>query len=127
MNKYNVRLVTGIVFMFAGLNHFWQPRVYQAIMPPYLPWHSGLVALSGYAEIGLGMLLLIPRFRRIAGAGLIALLVAVFPANVYMALNPQRFSSIPTWLLWYRLPLQVVLIALVAWCTELTAPRVTTE
>lgn len=121
MNKKNLRLVLGCVFILAGLNHFWQPRVYRAIMPSYLPWHGLLVALSGYAEVALGALLLVPRFRRSAGAGLIALLVAVFPANLHMALNPHRFSPIPAWLLWCRLPLQAVLIALVGWCSELAA------
>ncbi len=119
MAKNVARYITGLAFVLAGLNHFWQPRVYRAIMPPYLPWPDVLVALSGYAEVGLGVLLLVPRFRRIAGGGLIGLLIAVFPANLHMALNPERYEAIPAWLLWCRLPLQAVLIALVAWCSEL--------
>ena len=112
------RLLTGVLFILAGLNHFRQPQVYRAIMPPYLPWPSFLVALSGYAEIALGALALVPRWQRQAGWGLIALLVAIFPANLHMALHPERYSQIPAWLLWLRLPLQALLIAWVHWCTN---------
>jgi uncharacterized membrane protein len=107
-----------LAFIAAGLNHFYQPRLYRAIMPPYLPWHGQLVALSGYAEIILGALALLPRWRRLAGWGLIALLVAVFPANLHMALSSARYPAIPAPLLWLRLPIQPLLIALVAWCTR---------
>ncbi|MBC8162547.1 MAG: DoxX family membrane protein [Roseiflexaceae bacterium] len=125
MNKPRTRLITGLVFIVAGFNHFWQPHVYRAIMPPYLPWQRELVAVSGYAEIVLGAMLLIPRLRRWAGAGLVALLLAVFPANLHMALNPGRFALIPVALLWLRLPLQAVLIAGVAWCSDLWPGRAT--
>ena len=84
------------------------------IMPPYLPWHLGLIYVSGVAEIVLGVAALIPALRRIAGWGLIALLIAVFPANIQMAFN--GFHSMPSWILWARLPIQVVLIAWVYWC-----------
>jgi uncharacterized membrane protein len=107
-----------LAFIAAGLNHFYQPRLYRAIMPPYLPWHGPLVALSGYAEIILGGLALLPRWRRLAGWGLIGLLIAVFPANLHMALNSARYPAIPAPLLWLRLPMQPLLIALVAWCTR---------
>ncbi|MEO7908106.1 MAG: MauE/DoxX family redox-associated membrane protein [Roseiflexaceae bacterium] len=117
MGKTIARLLTGILFILAGINHFRSPGMYRAIMPPYLPWHEPLVALSGAAELGLGALALIPLWRRQAGWGLIALLVAVFPANLHMALHSDRYPQIPAWLLWCRLPLQVVLIAGVRWCT----------
>ena len=107
----------GVLFILAGINHFRRPRMYSAIMPPYLPWHRRLVALSGAAEIGLGALALVPQSQRQAGWGLIALLVAVFPANLHMALHTDRYPRIPAWLLWFRLPLQAVLIAWVRWCT----------
>lgn len=112
------RILTGIIFMLAGLNHFRQPQIYRAIMPPCLPNHDALVALSGVAEISLGALVLVPRFARHAGWGLQALLVAVFPANLHMARNPQRYRPIPAWLLWLRLPLQALLIRWVGWCTD---------
>jgi len=112
------RVLIGILFMLAGINHFRRPRMYRAIMPPYLPWHKSLVALSGGAEVALGALVLVPRGRYLAGQGLIALLVAVFPANLHMALHTDRYPRIPAWLLWCRLPLQAVLIAWVRWCTS---------
>jgi uncharacterized membrane protein len=86
-------------------------------MPPYLPWHNPLVALSGAAEVLLGALALVPQWRRGTGWGLIVLLIAVFPANLHMALHTDRFPRIPAWLLWLRLPFQGVLIAWARWCT----------
>jgi uncharacterized membrane protein len=91
------------------VSHFVNPAFFMAIMPPYLPWHRELVLLSGVAEVVLGGLVLPTRTRRLASWGLIALLVAVFPANVHMALNPELFATIPSWLLWARLPLQGVM------------------
>jgi uncharacterized membrane protein len=117
LKRFNQRLI-GALFILAGINHFVRRDIYLAIMPPYLPWHRALVDLSGYAEIGLGALLLVPRYVRVAGLGLIALLVAVFPANLHMALHPQRFRRIPRAALWLRLPLQAVLIAWVEWSTR---------
>ncbi len=78
-------------------------------MPPYIPAHSQMVVISGVAEIVLGMGLLVPATRSIAAWGLILLLVAIFPANVYMATS-SRFQKFPIWLRWARLPLQGVLI-----------------
>lgn len=118
LSKTTNRLILSAVFILAGLNHFRNPRMYLAIMPPYLPNHTALVAASGYAEVALGALVLVPRLRRVAGYGLIALLLAVFPANLHMALNPERFQPIPAWALWLRLPLQAVLIAWVRWATR---------
>ena len=112
------RIILGITFIGAGLNHFRRPRLYAAIMPPYLPRHGLLVALSGYAEVLLGVLVLIPRTQRLAGGGLVALLLAVFPANLHMAMNPLRFQPLPAWALWGRLPIQAALIAWVRWSIE---------
>jgi uncharacterized membrane protein len=80
-------------------------------MPPYLPWHLELVYASGFFEIVLGILLLVPKKSSLAAWGLIALLIAVFPANVHMALNTALYPAIDPVLLWLRLPLQGVLIA----------------
>ena len=101
----------GLSFALAGLYHFINPAFYLRMMPPYLPWHHFLVYLSGFFEAALGLLLLVPRYTRLAAWGLIALLIAVFPANVFMALNPQLFPGIPPFVLWLRLPLQAVFIA----------------
>ena len=94
----------------AGINHFVHPGTYQRIMPPYLPAPVLLVAISGIAEIAGGLGMLIPTLRRPAGLGLVVLLLAVFPANVHMALHPGTFANIPAWLLWLRLPLQPMLM-----------------
>ena len=102
----------GLLFAAAGVNHFVDPGFYVGMMPPYLPWHPELVALSGVAEILLGLLVLIPRAAPLVGWGLVALLVAVFPANVHMALHPEQFPRIPAWVLVARLPLQAALV----WC-----------
>jgi len=85
------------------------------IMPDYLPWPLALVYVSGFFEVLGGVGLAVPRLRRVAGWGLIALLVAVFPANVHMVLNAADFPAIPFLALIARLPLQGVLIAWVWW------------
>jgi uncharacterized membrane protein len=110
--------VLGIFFVLAGSFHFLRPGVYVKIMPPYLPWPRQLVYLSGIAEVALGVLVLIPRYRVPAAWGLIALLLAVFPANLHMALHPELFRKISPVALWLRLPLQGVLIAWVYWYTR---------
>lgn len=110
--------IMGPLYVAAGLNHFVSPDFYLAIMPPYLPWPEGLVVLSGLAEIALGVLVLVPRTRALAGWGLALLLVAVFPANLHMALHPEQFPDVPTTGLYLRLPLQLVLIAWAIWVTR---------
>ena len=121
MVRARARRLLAALFVLAGLNHFAQPRLYGAIMPDYLPAHDTLVAASGYAEVALGLLALVPGAERLARWGLTALLVAIFPANLHMALHPERYPSIPAPLLWLRLPLQAVLIAWVWWATETEA------
>jgi len=97
------------MYIVAGLNHFINPRIYLAIMPPYVPAHRFMVSLSGIAEIILGVGLLFPATQSVSAWGLIFLLIVVFPANVYMATSP-KFNKFPAWLRWFRLPLQGVLI-----------------
>ena len=113
MLKTIFRWLMALFFIAAGVNHFVSPKTYMEIMPPYLPWPLGLIYVSGLAEIALGAAALVPLLRRIAGWSLIALLIAVFPANVHMALN--GFHSVPQWVLWARLPVQFVLIAWAYW------------
>jgi uncharacterized membrane protein len=98
-------------FVGSGVNHFLSPRFYRAIVPPRLQGQAKLVVeVSGVAEIAGGLAVLAPRSRRLAGAGLIALLAAVFPANLYMAREPKRFSRVPRWALYARLPLQPLMM-----------------
>jgi len=108
-----LRWIAAIAFALAGINHFVNPAFYEQIIPPAFPAPTMLVAVSGVCEIAGGIGLLIAPLRRSAGWGLIALLVAVFPANIYMAMHPERFIGMGSgrWLLWLRLPLQFVFIA----------------
>ena len=105
------RPLMATLYIAAGLAHFLATRLYASIVPDYLPAHRELVLLSGALEIAGGLGLLFPPTRRLAAWGLIALLLAVFPANLWMAQHPGRFPSIPPWALWLRLPLQIPLIA----------------
>jgi uncharacterized membrane protein len=100
----------GLVFIGAGLNHFLMPRPYRQIVPPGFGDPATLVTVSGVAEVLGGVGVLLPPTRRLAGLGLIALLAAVFPANLQMARTPERFSRIPRWALYARLPLQPLMM-----------------
>lgn len=100
----------GPVMTFAGVMHFVKPHWYERIMPSYLPAHRELVYASGVAEIAGALGTMHPRTRRPAGLFLIATLLAVFPANVHMALNPDDYRDVPPAALWARLPLQAVFV-----------------
>jgi uncharacterized membrane protein len=103
------------LFIAAGVNHFVMPRVYERIVPPLLRGHSKrIVQISGVAEIAGGVGVLVPATRRVSGLGLIALLAAVFPANLHMARASEDFRRIPRWALYGRLPLQPLMM-LWAW------------
>ncbi len=99
----------GAFFVTTGVLHFLVPQTFQDITPDFLPAQLALVLISGAAEIAGGVGLLVPRARRLAGLGLILLLIVIFPANIGMALNPDA-HSIPEPLLWARMPLQPLLI-----------------
>ena len=118
MLKPALKWLLAAVFVGAGVNHFVNPAVYVRIMPPYLPWHLELVYVSGVFEVVLGVLLLVPRWTRLAAWGLIALLVAVFPANVHMALHADQFPEIPPVALWVRLLFQGVFVLWAFWYTR---------
>lgn len=90
----------------AGVNHFLNPRTYESIVPDYLPAHRELVQLSGAAELLGGIAVAPERTRRFARWWLLGLLAAVYPANLHMALHPERYKRIPPPALWARLPLQ---------------------
>jgi uncharacterized membrane protein len=112
----------GFAYVAAGLAHFLAPDAYEQVVPPAFPQPRLLVYLSGLAEVVLGAGVLVERTRRPAAWGLVALLVAVFPANVHMATTDDlSLEGVPTWatepprvLLWARLPVQG-LLALWAW------------
>jgi uncharacterized membrane protein len=116
--KFILKYLLGVFFALAGINHFISPAFYLKIMPPYLPWHVFLVYLSGFFEAAFGILLLLPRFQRVAAWGIIGVLIAVTPANIHMAVNPQLYPAINPLFLWLRLPLQLVLIAWAYWYTR---------
>lgn len=111
-------LVTAaLLFISAGVLHFRIPGPYAKIVPPFLPWPLAIVYISGCAEIAGGIGLLIPKLRQFAAWGLVVLLVAVFPANIYMAMGQIQVTAdpLPSWVLWARLPLQFLLIWWVLW------------
>ena len=104
-----------------GVLHFAAPDAFAQIVPPQLPWPNALVWISGVFEILLGLALIPESTRRVAGWGLVALYVAVFPANVYMALANVRIRDLPPAppaFLWGRLPFQVVLVAWALWVSK---------
>jgi uncharacterized membrane protein len=115
-----IRRLAGPFFVFAGVMHFVIPRAYRRMMPPYVPAHAAMVSASGVAEIVGGVGLMLPRHRRRAGWWLVATLLAVFPANVHMALHPDEFPKVPGGqrALWARLPFQGVFIAWVLAATR---------
>ena len=109
-----LRKLAGPFFIGAGALHFLKPEPYRAIMPPYVPAPDAMVALSGVAEMAGGAGLVVPATRRWAGWWLVATLVAIFPANVHMAIHPERYARhVPGGRtgLYVRLPFQAVLIA----------------
>jgi uncharacterized membrane protein len=112
--------LAAIFYVVAGALHFLKPEPYLRIMPPYIPWHVAMVRVSGGFEILGGLGLLVSATRRAAAWGLVALLIAVFPANIYMATHPIEAgaASIAPVLRWGRLPLQLLLIWWLLWCTK---------
>ncbi|MCB9785319.1 MAG: DoxX family membrane protein [Deltaproteobacteria bacterium] len=115
-----LRWVLTVAMVAIGVSHFTDPAPFVAIVPPLLPAPLALVYISGFFEV-LGGLGLVPRAtRRAAGLGLVALYVAVFPANIYMAVAdvPMNGQHLPPALLWGRLPLQLVLIAWALWVSR---------
>ena len=110
----------GAAYIYVGLRHFIDPNFFMAIMPDYLPYHLEAVYVSGVFEIILGSMLLYKKTRRLAGWGLIALLIAVFPANIYLAQNEtaQQSLDIIQFVAIIRLPFQFLFISLAYWHTK---------
>jgi uncharacterized membrane protein len=115
-----VRVLFAAFSIVAGVTHFTNRDFFTSIVPPYLPWPEMLVSVSGVAEIVLGVMLLVPATMRLAAWGLIALLIAVFPANIHMAMNPQLYPDVSMAALLIRLPLQGVMVAIAYWFTRPT-------
>ena len=105
-------IISSIFYVIVGIKHFIDPEYFLSIVPPYLPYHLELVYISGLFEILFGLLILFPKYRYYGAIGLILLLVAVFPANIYLAQSKEAQEAlgatqeIATW----RLPIQGVLI-----------------
>ena len=109
------RWLLAVFFVIAGAYHFVNPNVYLPMMPPWLPWHRALIAVSGAAEIVGGLAILPRATRHWGGWWLIALLVAVFPANIQIALYGLPALKVAPWVLWARLPMQGVMIWWIYW------------
>ena len=111
--------LVGLLFILAGFNHFINSGFYVNIMPPYIPRHLTMVYLSGIFEVIGGISVLVPPLRRVAGWGLVALLIAVFPVHLHMIMHPSEYPLIPYAVLVARIPLQFILIAWVEWSTRI--------
>jgi uncharacterized membrane protein len=103
--------VQSLFYVAAGINHSWHSATYVAIMPPHYSNPLLLVQISGVAEIVGGIALLVPHTRRLAAWGIIAMLLVYFDVHIYMAQHADHFAPLPLWLLYARLPLQLVLMA----------------
>ncbi len=102
--------VMALLYVLAGINHFRKPELYYKIIPPFLTNKKFINELTGSLEIMLGIYLCIPVFSNLAAISLIILLILIFPSNVYMATNEKAHLGIPKWILYMRLPIQMVLI-----------------
>jgi len=116
--KNALRIICAFFFISVGTLHFLRTKNFERIIPNWLDYKKELVYISGFFEIVGGIGLLLPFSRKWAGKGLVALLLAVFPANINMAVNKLNFGFIPTKVLWWRLPFQFVLIGLVKWVSR---------
>ena len=112
-----MRIFVAVAMTAVGVLHFVRPAGFVAIVPRALPYPYALVLISGAFEILFGLGLLVPRARRLSSIGLVALYIAVFPANINMAVHHLDLDGkpVPTWALWLRLPFQFVFIALALW------------
>ena len=107
--------VMGIFYVIVGIKHFQDPSWFVQIVPPILPYKYELVYISGFFEVLFGILLMIPKFQSIAAKGLMALLICVYPANIYLAQTNGVALGISPLIAWGRLPFQFVFIGLAYW------------
>jgi len=108
--KFEMVYLMAFLYVAAGILHFVKSKIYRSIMPPWLPWHNQLILVSGIAEVILGILLIPMTTRIIAAWLIIILLIAIFPANIQMAINWSKNKNPKLWIALLRLPLQLVLI-----------------
>ncbi len=104
------RIIMGLLYVGAGINHFWHPAFYLQIMPKWLGWHEALVQASGVCELICGLLALYSGTARVGGWLTILLLIAIFPANIQMAIDWVRTCHANAWVSIARLPLQLALM-----------------
>ena len=116
--KYLGLALVFLYFFGGGVSHFTATAMFERIVPPYIPLPREVVYLTGVLELLGAIAICLPQWRRTAGLGLMALTVCVTPANVYMWMNPGLFPTMSPTLLFWRLPLQVLLLALIWWSTQ---------
>jgi uncharacterized membrane protein len=119
--KRAFRILVALAMIGVGIDHFANPAPFDRIVPPWLPAPHVLVLVSGFFEILGGVGLLVPRVRRMAAWGLVALYIAVFPANIHMAIHHVQLTpdgTLPIWAMWARLPFQALFIAGAYWLTR---------
>ena len=121
--RFIVRLLLAALFLAAATLHFFHPEPFLRIMPPWIPFHRACVLISGVFELlgGVGLLIPVRQIQNATGWGLTLLLIAVFPANIYMAMAHVELPDLhfPSWVAWARLPLQPLLMIAVAWVTRI--------
>ena len=108
-----------VFYVYVGLKHFFDPNWFVRIMPPYLPFHLELVYISGAFEILFGLMLPFKKFRPFASYSLILLLIAVFPANIYLAQTNGAAMNIAPFVAWMRLPFQFIFILIAYWHSKI--------
>ena len=113
--KYLSLMVMGIFYISIGISHFTSPIWYVQIVPPYLPYKLELVYISGLFEILFGGMLFFRKTRFLAGWGLILLLIAVYPANIYLAQTNGAAMNTTPLIAWGRLPVQFIFVGLAYW------------
>jgi uncharacterized membrane protein len=117
LQKSILIVISSIFYSIVGIKHFIEPDYFLSIIPPYLPFHIELVYISGFFEILFGLMILFPKYRYYGSIGLILLLIAVFPANIYLAQSKEAQEAIGTsqQIAIWRLPIQGILIWIAYW------------
>ena len=115
--KYILIIISSIFYVLVGIKHFIDPNFFLAIVPPYLPYHLELVYISGLFEILFGVMILLPKYRYWGSVGLILLLIAVFPANIYLfqSVEAQKAIGATQEIATWRLPVQGIFILVAYW------------
>ena len=117
LQKSILIVISSIFYSIVGIKHFIEPDYFLSIIPPYLPFHLELVYISGFFEILFGLMILFPKYRYYGSIGLILLLIAVFPANIYLAQSKEAQEAIGAsqQIVIWRLPIQGILIWIAYW------------